>query len=96
MSTIDLQTSRKLVAGEYKSDGYVAIIIYANMFGGISFKACKKGQASVFMDQFSKNGWPNDLIWLRTNESKFDQAEMDHFNKMVELFADNNPKHSRP
>jgi hypothetical protein len=75
MSTVDYQTSLKLVRGEFKSDGYTVIIIYGNMFGGISFKLCKKNEAPIFMDQFQRNGWPHEMVWDETiDEATFEQA----------------------
>lgn len=64
MSTVDLETAKQVIAGEYKDDGYDHIIAYRNMFDGLSFKLCR-GHANyaAITQYFMSNGWPNYLMW---------------------------------
>lgn len=71
MSTVDLQTAFKVAAGEYTSDNWEAIIIYKNMFGGISFKLCSPGTTLRLLDEFANNKWPREVVWQANQDDDF-------------------------
>lgn len=87
MSTGDLQSAKSVIEGLYKEDGFDSIIIYGNMFGGISFKLCKgANNCRQNVETFDSNRWPNKPIWY-ANTSGYGPQALKDFQEDVDSFC---------